>query len=85
MCLQKVADLIEIMGKSDSATSDRITQSVDQFVSMILPKVVKPAKPNQQETFVERIDSSVVTAFANLLTKIVYLDPAAYANSNHFD
>ena len=27
----------------------------------------------------------MVTAFANLLTKITYLDSAAYANSNHFD
>ena len=52
---------------------------------MILPKVVKPLKANQQDTFVNRIDSDVVTAFADLLYKIVELDPEAFVNSTHFD
>jgi hypothetical protein len=76
---------MDIMGKADAAASARITQSVDQLIGLILPKVVKPPKANQQESFVDRIDCDVVSAFAVLLTKIVYLDPAAFANSNHFD
>ena len=77
--------MVDIMGKADAAASTRISQSVDQLVGLILPKVVKPPKPNQPESFVDRIDCDVVSAFADLLTKIVYMDPAAFANSNHFD
>lgn len=52
---------------------------------MILPKVVKPLQPDQPDTFVNRIDSDVVTALAEVLYKIVELDPEAFVNATHFD
>ena len=48
---------------------------------MILPKCTKPLKPNQPDTFVNRIDSDVVTSFADVLHKIVDLNPEAYVTS----
>ena len=85
-CLKKVAELVAIMGKADAAASARISQSVDQLIGVILPNVVKPPKPNQQaESFVDRIDCDVVSAFADLLANIVSLDPAAFVDAKHFD
>lgn len=52
---------------------------------MVLPKCVKSLKPNQQDTFVNRIDSDVVTSFAELLYKIIELDAEAYVMSANFD
>ena len=52
---------------------------------MILPKVVKPLQPDQQDTFVNRIDSDVVTALAEVLYEIVELDAEAFVNATHFD
>ena len=52
---------------------------------MIIPCIVKPLKANQQDTFINRIDSDVLTSFSELIYKIIELDVEAYVNSNHFD
>jgi len=52
---------------------------------MILPKCTKPLKPNQADTFVNRIDSDVVTSFAEVLYKIVDLNAEAYVTSTYFE
>ena len=52
---------------------------------MILPKCTKPLKQDMPDTFVNRIDSDVVTSFAEVLYKIVDLNPEAYVTSTYFE
>lgn len=87
-CLETYAKTCKLFGAKNETVKTQIAQTLDQVCSVVMPKLLKPAtapNPNAKLDFVMRLDTDVATAFADLLTQVVEINPEAFASCNSLD
>ena len=71
-CLETVSVLMKCLGQQNTQMRDEICGSFEALCQMILPKTMKQnLKAGVEDTFANRVDTDVVTQFANLLYSIL--------------